>query len=451
LGPPVQSTPPESTSPADALLRAVDSRKHAPVHSERVGGLSFLEWSQQIPEPKGPLDFERFPFQSGMYEALGDSCLKDVVVMKGVQLGVSALLIRLGIFFPDTGRLTSLYVFPARQQLRDFVDTRLTPLLQAEFLAGRVSVHEIRNKGLLQLSQGFTFFRGSETKRDLISVDADVLLLDEYDELVASNVPEAEGRLVGSRLGLIRRVGAPSDPSFGIAELFEQSDQRRWLVTCACGEVQEVDFFKNVRWDEDEAGNIIEPRRVCSSCEASLDVARGEWVATFPGRPSVGFHVTRLMVPDTDLRPMIRASKRREPGHVRKFWNNDLGLPYSDTEAGLDREVIAAAVSAGESFNNGIPLVRELAYSGTNFVTMGVDVASTRALNVRISEHLDPFESPGYRKRALMIGTVEDFDALPGLMSTPATMPKWPSRSASIRRIERSPCSVCRRWMRPSL
>ena len=48
---------------------------------------------------------------------------------------------------------------------------------------------------------------------------------------------------------------------------------------------------------------------------------------------------------------------------------------------------------------------------------MGVDVASVRALNVRISEHLDPLTTHGHRKRALFIGEVDSFKELGRLMS----------------------------------
>jgi hypothetical protein len=50
-------------------------------------------------------------------------------------------------------------------------------------------------------------------------------------------------------------------------------------------------------------------------------------------------------------------------------------------------------------------------YVGDNDVTMGVDVASVRSLNVRISEHVTHDT-----KKALWIGEVEDFDELALLM-----------------------------------
>ena len=60
----------------------------------------------------------------------------------------------------------------------------------------------------------------------------------------------------------------------------------------------------------------------------------------------------------------------------------------------------------------GEPMTMVAAYRGTSVVTAGVDVASSRALHVRVSEHLDGLDIPGHRKRALYIGTVADFAEL---------------------------------------
>lgn len=248
------------------------------------------------------------------------------------------------------------------------------------------------------------YFRGSESRNDLIAVDADLLVLDEYDSLDAAHIPEAERRISGSELGLIRRVGVPSAPEFGIAKLYDDSDQRRWHVTCnGCSRAQSPTFDANVRWEEDE-GIVMNARIVCNDCEEPLDVRNGEWIAQYPNRARPGFHVHRLLVPGANLVPLVEASKKRGPHLTKSFFNNDLGLPYTENTGGLDRVAIAAAISAGASHNGGVPLTMVQFYDGDNYVTAGIDVASARALHVRISEHL----SQGL-KRALFIGTADGF------------------------------------------
>jgi hypothetical protein len=409
---------PTSTN-APARRRELIARLDAILESRDI---DFLEWAERIPTAKGDvLNFKKFPFQPELYQTLADPSVPEVVVMKSVQVGISELLARLTLYYPAVHGSTALYVFPALKQMQDFSVTRVDRLLENSAYLRRITDSQgtpTWNKGLKRVGSGFVYYRGSESKNDLIAVDADVLALDEYDQLQPQNIPEAEKRITGSKLGLIRRVGIPSDPEYGIAKKYEDSDQRRWLVKCGrrgCKEGwQDLTFHENVRWDE-PAELIENPRVVCRSCERPLNVLTGKWVAARPDRPHPGFHVHRLMIiGERNLRTVIEASKQTQPARVRSFWNNDLGLPYTEKSAGLDRLAIAAAISAATS-HYGRPLEMAANYNGTNLVTMGVDVASTRALNVRISEHLDPITQAG-RKRALWIGTVDSFEALPRLM-----------------------------------
>ena len=368
----------------------------------------FLEWAQTVLTAKGRrLDFDRFPYQREIYRVFADEEVKEAVLMKSVQIGASELLTRLMLFFADTRSLSILYVFPALKQMLDFSDGRVIPLIRNnDYLATRVG--DVMNKGLIQIGASHCYLRGSESKNDLIAVDADLLLLDEYDYLSPGNVPEAERRIAASELGLVRRVGVPTEPDFGIARLYEESDQRRWRVRCdRCGKDQTLSFDENVRWHE-EAGRILDARIVCCKCKEALDVRKGEWIARYPQRATPGFHVHRLMVRHADLTRLIESSKKRQPHLAKIFFNNDLGLPYAEQSHGLDRTSIAAAISAGTSFNGGVPMAMVQGYNGNNVVTAGIDVASARALTIRISEHLDPPGTRG-RKRALFVGSADTF------------------------------------------
>ena len=386
----------------------------------RAEPTSLLAWSLDVPEPKvGRLDFDAFPFQIEMYEVLGGP-YRDVVVRKGTQVGASSMLVRWAIHQSDMNGRTIMYVFPTAGDVYDWGDTRISPLFEQEYLSQRKG--EPFNKGLKAIGSGFVFFRGSESKRKLDSVDADGIALDEYDTLNQRNIPDAERRLSGPlSAGLIRRIGVPSLPDFGISERYDESDRRKWLVRCenpACknfrgrdreqGDVplrtpdkrggwQEIDFWRNVVWDEVANGKVIvNARRVCENCREPIDVAEGKWCAQQPESPIPGFHISRLIAPGARLEEIARASKRTTPYEVEVFYNKDLGLPYVSKTARLSAEEINAA-------KRNFGMVS--GYAGAGTVTMGVDVASERALNVRISLHLDD-----ERKKALWIGEIEDDD-----------------------------------------
>jgi hypothetical protein len=123
-----------------------------------------------------------------------------------------------------------------------------------------------------------------------------------------------------------------------------------------------------------------------------------------------GFHVSRLIVPGMPLKDIIVASEATSPYEVETFYNKDLGLPYVSKESRLSPDEIHAAQSASESYF-GFPLAMASGYDGGNPVTMGIDMASERAMTVRISELLD-----ATHKRALWIGETDDPEDLVRLM-----------------------------------
>ncbi len=410
-------------SAVEALEHGLEQIEHELGLTPEVELLTFLEWAQKVPEPKtGPLDFEQFPFQPAMYQEFGSSC-RDVVVRKCTQVGISALTVRWGLFEADRHGHTVLYVFPTEKDVYDFADARVDPMIDgSEYLSDRRS--QPWNKGLKRVGVGLVYFRGSENKRGLDSVDADCLALDEYDTLNQGNIPDAERRLSGvTSAGLIRRIGVPSLPEYGIAERYDESDRRKWLVRCKrCkhtgedqetgqpllvpdrrGGWQEVSFWKNV--DEENL------KIVCQWCRQPIDVGTGQWAAQQLDGDLPGFHVSRLIVPRMPLRGIVKSSRLTSPYDIEVFHNKDLGLPYVSKESRLSAEEIHAAQSASESAL-GAPYSMPAGYDGTNPVTMGVDMASERAMTVRISEHLDEF-----RKRALWIGEVDNPDELVNLMN----------------------------------
>lgn len=377
-------------------LDEAENRLRRFVASRDEKRVDFMEWALRIPEPKfGTLDFRLFPYQRELYsEGVYD---EDGVIQKCSQVGASAWLVRWAIFWPDTKGRTSLYVFPRDEQGRAFSNQRIRPLIRgSEYLRERVPRDHINNVKDRQIGYGWLNLRGSQSVEGLESIDADALAMDEYDYLVPDNIPNAEKRISGPlSLGLIRRIGFPTVPGYGIARKYEQSDKRRWMVKCeGCGEWQDLDFWKNV---DDVAMQLV-----CAACRKPLDAAKGEWVAQYPDRQVRGYHMTRLMVPNAKIAKIVEESKLRADYEVQNFYNRTLGLPYAAKEGRLSLEALAAVTR---------DYLMLPSYRGDNLVTMGIDVASVRNLNVRISEHLSDSE-----KRALWIGEVESFDDLSVLM-----------------------------------
>jgi len=389
---------PEGVMPSKALAAMLRQK-----YADQTGYITpFLDWALKVPEPKaGILDFDRFPFQKELYSQ-GGAMDRELVVMKATQVGVSTYLLRWAMYHADIRGVNALYVFPKRQQMYDFADARIrAAILASPYLKERIPQSHVNNKGLKQINTGFLYARGSESKDDLDAVDADVLCLDEYDTLRQENIPDAERRISGSQNGLIRRVGVPSIPGYGIDGLFGKTDMRRWMVPCdACNERQPLTYYANV--DEESA------QLVCHKCRKPIDAAKGEWVAEYPDRDIRGYHVPRLVVPGLDLKPIIEAHQKTSPYEVSVHYNKDLAEAYAPEEGRLSDEAIDAASRdhiAKEALD--IP--------PCDVVTMGVDVASVRALNVRVSAYRLPVHGLPV-KQNLWLGEVDDFGKVAELM-----------------------------------
>jgi hypothetical protein len=402
--------------------RAIGSRHR----SDGATALPFCEWATRIPEPKtGALDFAQFPFQRELYAEGVD--LEQVHLMKSTQVGASAWLVRWSIYWVDRGD-TMLYVFPAEEQLRSFYNARIATLLRGPHLDRRVENATVSNVHQREIGGGWLYLRGAQSVAGLETIDADGIAMDEYDLIPKEAIPVAERRISApTSRGLVRRIGWPSIDGYGIARKFDESDRRRWFVKCPkCREQQFLRFFKRRSGgrDEEESGDglpnatsayvdVAEAKIRCGKCEKPLVpevIAKGQWVAEFPSREERGYHVHRLLVPGARLKPLIDASRLTDPWERQSFYNRDLGEPYSPKEGRLSLAAIAAAQSAGGNY---VMHPWDAGYHGDGLVTMGVDSASERDLNVRISL----YEGDDLKQnRALFIGQVGDWNQLRQMM-----------------------------------
>lgn len=383
-------------------------------------GRSMMEWALLVPEPKvGVLNFEDFPYLRELYsDEVAE--LEEAIFVKSTQVGMSTQGWRWAGRRVQQFGDTSLYIFPTADHVTDFGDSRIEPSIEAsEFLQSQIPQGYVRKKELKRIGNGWLFLRGSNSRAGAQSVDADSVTFDEYNELDPANVPQIERRLTGARqagrIPRVRRMGIPTGPGEGIDTYFADSDQHKWHVTCPkCSDEQPLDWWKNVVWTNPGVEGIQRPGsdkyerprevekawRVCRSCEASLEgvIRSGRWIATNPDSGLRGYHVARLIVPRCDLVQMVRASRQTSPSQVIAFYNNDLGIAYAPTETSLDEASIQAACSQGGEATQAVRVGPGI------YRTAGIDVASERDLNVRVSEL-----QPDGTRLALWIGTVSSF------------------------------------------
>lgn len=424
------------------MAREEAIRRQREAGKENAGPRTFFEWCMRVPERGKPLDIEQFPFQvEWMTEEVANA--REACWRKASQVGMSGIAWRWGGSRAEAHGERVIYFFPTDDDVTEFGRQRIDQsIADSEWLRSRILPGATNNVHLKELGSGDVSLRGTQSKVAVQSVDADALVFDEYDLLNPANLAQAERRVAGAqaagRTPRIRRFGNPSISGYGIDALYSRSDQRVWHVTCPeCGTEQPLAWDENARWRSDwdaevcrssaddfmDPGDVVEAWRACRDCEASLEpgggswkitesgdvfldadvtvgpIHEGRWVSTNPDGRTIGYHVSRLIVPRTDLLELVRNSRKTAPHEQEAFYNNDLGEPYSPTEAALTDADISAAMSDQDS----IEMV--YSYRARQPILMGVDVASERNLSAWIDELLNDG-----RTRTLYVGEPEDFE-----------------------------------------
>ena len=106
------------------------------------------------------------------------------------------------------------------------------------------------NKRLKLIANGALYLRGADSSRQIASVDADLVILDEYDQMGEGCARVGAKTRGSSRRGRIIVASTPKIPEAGINGLFLRSDQRRYSLPCPkCGLEQPLTWEDNLDLD----------------------------------------------------------------------------------------------------------------------------------------------------------------------------------------------------------
>ncbi len=382
---------------------------------------SLLGWSLQRRASLKPgvlFDLVRHPFLRELY----DCQAQVMVIYKASQMGASEYCVSYALHAADQREATVLYLFPTDTHVSDFSTARIGPAIEASPYLDRIVVEggaaqgegEQRVRGadrvtLKRVRDRFVYLRGAQVKPNgqapqLKSVDADVLILDEIDEMDPRAPSIAVKRLGHSMIGEERWVSTPTFTGVGIHAKWLVSDQREWHIRCEhCGERQPLtigqvvlewdELGRPVRWNEAEGRVFI----ACRKCGQALErLSRGEWVAAWPDREVAGFHLTKLFSPTVDLAAIIAALSTTDETKRRECYNQDLGEPYTPRGGQMTDELLDG-------------LRREYAHGPEKFerTVLGADVGRVLHVVIRGAAHPETGERP-----QRWAGEVESFEAL---------------------------------------
>lgn len=254
----------------------------------KKGDKNFMDWCCENIYLEG----KPFSFQGHAYlKELYSSHHHHEVFQKAAQTGISTRVLLKSFWAGDMQPLKVIYFFPTDGDVEDFSDDRVKKVLsESPYLNNKIKGTD--NKGLKQIGLSSLYFRGMFTKKDVKSVNGDIVVLDELDECSQENKEFAFDRVMHSSLGWKMELSQPSLPGYAINESFDETDQRFWLLKCpACNNwCNVVDYFPTCLVFENGKYFLG-----CSKCGGALDTQSGEWVAKFPTKTdSRGYLVSGL-------------------------------------------------------------------------------------------------------------------------------------------------------------
>lgn len=396
-------------------------RLKAKARAKQPSPILLLSWMQKYRRmlvPDRPFDLEHHPYLLDIYNCTA----RRIVVMKAAQMGLSEWTISRALWSADQRQATVLYVFPTDSHVSDFSSARIGPAIEASpYLssivveggavggkrgADRVTLKRVRDR--------FIYLRGARVDPDgtaaqLKSIDADVLMLDELDEMDMRAPVIARKRLGHSVIGEEIAISTPTHSGAGIHAEYEHSDKRRWNVKCdGCGTwqapvieqvVAEFDKLgRPVTWNGQREGRAW---AACVKCGREIDrLGAGQWVAESPGRAVAGFHVNKLCSSLVNLLDLVRALQTADETERQEAYNQDLGLPYTPRGGQMSDEALDACR-------------REYAHGAVagEWTAMGVDVGRVLHCVIRGRPDRETGEIP-----QRWAGEVDSFEALAALM-----------------------------------
>jgi hypothetical protein len=322
---------------------------------------------------------------------------EHIVIGKPAQRGVSELAINYAGFALDKGAeawtngekdgLNVAYIFPKKESLGDFSKERLSGLTrETPYLQKLFGDDEFNAVTFKQVRQSYLYLRGGWSTSALKSFPADVLILDEYDEMAPSAIALARRRLNASMVHREVDISTPSVPGRGIHALFLESDQHVYEQLHRCGEWVRYDFLRDVRcdgephdvWGEWPAEKVRRTRvtLVCPNCAGPVSeeerLVEGRWHADAPEvRGLRGYWVPPMAFPVANLTRLAANAVNPEPFEREQFFQSDLGLPYAVGGSKITLEMILQLATPLE--HGHLPQWPSSAWRDT---TMGVDVGA---------------------------------------------------------------------------
>lgn len=275
------------------------------------------------------------------------------VVEKSRQLGFSEVGMTEVLHFLIMNDTTkAMYIFPRNQQMIDFSKSRIAPVLSGSEYFQQLIDKDMNSVSTKKILDSYLFMRSGWGGALGEGVDVDHLSIDEYDRMKEGVELSFQEGLKSSRYGLMRRWSTPTVSGRGINDLFQKSDQMRYVWTCEhCGCKQFITFDDNMIQvkphgvnnvtQEIEDGTFIIG---CKKCKKPLNRwGIGEWVPMYPSiKETRGYHISQMDAAWISADDIMR--RKFSYSSKQLFYNYVIGEPYSSEGLLITDADIKAAI-----------------------------------------------------------------------------------------------------------
>lgn len=318
----------------------------------------------------GYFSVDGFEYQAGVMQCKS----RHKVIRKAAQMGFTEgeVLSTLHGLIHGRYKRGSLYLFPSETDVSDFSKARFNPLIQDNRSTIGSYVRHTNSVGIKRIGNAMLYLRGARAtsriegvKSDssrLRSIPVDKVTRDERDLMADLMVEMSKARMFQSDVREEVDLSTPSLPDYGIDTLYQESDQRRWLVPCSCGKwtcLGET-FPDCIKFRDGVA------YRSCQ-CGKELDPRLGEWVALYPDREIAGFWISQLANYRFPAIDIWKAYSEPRNDDLSEFYNSIMGLPYAAVENRLTPQSVynlcsgeMMAVSSGQRTAMGVDVGKKL-------------------------------------------------------------------------------------------
>jgi len=364
-----------------------------------------------------PMSFRDFPYLIPLYDKLYSS--KGADIRKGVQTGLSELLICLSLYQAGWEGKIVAYILPTFSIRDRFVNQRINKVILSNdvYKSHLPSTYGTGNNRTKRFGSGSLLFLGSNTTVDFVEFSADTMIVDEFDQCDPDNLAKAKDRIRASRDPRMFRIGNPTLPNIGICQLFDKTNQHHWFTPCPnCNHWQCLDWEKHVviKNDRDEyeprdpnAKAILQNTHidnlkyeimpVCEKCNQVFErQAVGDWVPLYPEIERDGFTISRLDVLNQSLTDLYKEwmDAQGDTSRLSTFYTSVLGKGFEFSGSRITAEMISNC-STGKHLDYGGEIYED------ELISMGVDVGSV--LNVVISKQKINEQGDTIRESILII------------------------------------------------